>query len=364
MRTFVAMSLSAALVAILAIVLPVRGGGQREKWVPVHTQSASDSRAWPTIVVQPRLSLPLRSSRLSGPRFEAIRAHLNRLVNRHGPRAALAWLQTGMARDTAVLRSCHALAHEIGHAAYFKYRNFAAAMSYQDDLCGSGYVHGVVEARLAGVVNVYSEMVRICAPYAATILSGKCYHGVGHGLMNVTHNDLPLSLRWCDRYPDPNDRIRCYEGVFMENFSTDQQVHSSRYLKPSDPLFPCAQEPERYKGSCYFYAPIYYLNLHYEHYRGALALCDRAPAPYVRTCVTGTGSRIEKQNIDNPGFVERLCATASGTRVDACIDGMVSYALVNYNSVRRAHTLCEHLQAAHRRACLQGVADRRTLFGP
>ncbi|GAC1510776.1 MAG: hypothetical protein NVS2B16_11270 [Chloroflexota bacterium] len=361
---------------LVTIVVPIGGYGV----VLMHSRAwATPSRSRPNVAVAPvmpdlaaKVSTPRarapglvvhRFLRLSDSRFRSIRSHLFALVNRDSPRLALVWLAATMQRDPEVLRSCHALVHEIGHAAYWKYGDFARALIYQDDLCGSGYMHGVVEARLAGVSDVYAELQRICAAYALSRLAGKCYHGVGHGLMNYTHNDVPRSLQLCDNYDLPIVRIRCSEGVFMENFNTDQKAHPSRYLRASDPMYPCPVQTTFYKGTCYYYAPIYYLSLHYEDYAGALRWCTHAEPHFIVTCVTGVGSRIEKQNIANPRFVERMCATAGSSGTGACIDGMVSYYLVNFDSVSKGFSLCRSLQPAHQRACYWAVESRRTLFG-
>jgi hypothetical protein len=88
-------------------------------------------------------------------------------------------------------------------------------MEFQSDICGSGYIHGVIEEHFAHVKDVNTEMFKVCATQ-----EGKCFHGVGHGFMYYTYNDLPQSLQLCDKYTDSFARINCYDGVFMENFAT------------------------------------------------------------------------------------------------------------------------------------------------
>ena len=57
--------------------------------------------------------------------------------------------------------------------------------------------------------------------------------------MFYTANDLPRSLEMCDAFDNAFARTTCSNGVFMENFSADQKLHVSEYLKESDPLYPC-----------------------------------------------------------------------------------------------------------------------------
>ena len=54
--------------------------------------------------------------------------------------------------------------------------------------------------------------------YISTFLLYQCVHGLGHGLMIYSRNDLPYSLRICDGLATAWDRNSCTGGVFMQNF--------------------------------------------------------------------------------------------------------------------------------------------------
>ncbi len=166
---------------------------------------------------------------------------LLRIVQNQDPNVALRELQHRMDKDTYVFKNCHALAHEIGHAGYKKYNDFAVAMSYQDATCSDGYLHGVIEERFVGVTDIFGEMKKVCKNYTA--LAGRCYHGVGHGIMFYTANNLPKALTICKTYTGM-PRGRCYEGVFMENFISGTKAHPSSYLDPKNPMYPCPSEPD------------------------------------------------------------------------------------------------------------------------
>ena len=159
-----------------------------------------------------------------------------------------------METDEALLRSCHPLVHDIGHAAYEKYGDVAEAMKYQNEVCNSGYLHGIIERRFEESDDILADVNSMCDPYRrGSYLGWQCYHGLGHGVMFYTSNDLPRSLEMCDALERDFDRSNCANGVFMENFSADQKLHVSDYLKESDPFYPCAEqerpdllpEPER-----------------------------------------------------------------------------------------------------------------------
>ncbi|HEV7423700.1 MAG TPA: hypothetical protein VGO21_00765 [Candidatus Paceibacterota bacterium] len=278
---------------------------------------------------------------------------LLKIVQKEDPNAALHELQRRMDTDPYVFKNCHAMAHEIGHAGYKKYNDFAVAMSYQDATCSDGYLHGVIEERFAGVTDIYGEMKKVCLNYTA--LAGRCYHGVGHGIMFYTANDLPKALTICGTYAESMPRGRCYEGVFMENFISGTKAHPSSYLDPKNPMYPCPSEPGVYKSYCYFYTPYYFLRLNNNDYTAAIKWCASAEPGYQNICVRGVGSIAMKFSIKDPKSVEKICNTAIGSIKAACIDGMVSYYLTftgNFNKVKK---MCTTLELQNQTACYNGV---------
>jgi len=148
----------------------------------------------------------------------------------------------------------------------------------------------------------------------------------------------------------------------MENFNTDQKLHPSRYLNPDNPFYPCASQPTFYKAICYFYAPIYFLSLRNDDYVGAMRWCQSAPKGYPSACTDGLATRIMKQNINNPKLVEQVCVSGVKKQVNPCIDGMVSYYVVNFNSASSARNMCQKLAPEHRGQCLRSVNARLSLF--
>lgn len=118
-----------------------------------------------------------------------------------------------------------------------------------------------------------------------------------------------------------------------------------------------------YKDSCYFFAPDYYLHLHPNDYVGAVSWCHTAENGFILRCLSGVGSRTIKQNIGSPGFVESVCMHGKTIQqINSCIDGMVSYFLVNYDSVSRANELCGDLKKENQATCFASVNSRSKLF--
>ncbi len=314
-----------------------------------------------TVPLQNNTYIPTKE--LSVEAYTAAKEEFVAMVKMHDPKFALTELREKIKTDDMLLRSCHALTHDIGHAAYEKYGDFGEAMQYQDEICNSGYLHGIIETYFRKSADVFLAMKTVCNAYPlGKYLSWECYHGIGHGLMYYTSNDLPKSLKLCGSYESAFARENCINGVFMENFNTDQKLHPSLFLNKNDPFYPCQEQSLGNKGICYLYAPTYYLSLHKNDYTGALRWCTGAGFAYQYTCISGVGSQAIKENINDPKFVEGICMSGESAWVAPCIGGMVGLYINHSGSLLPAKILCEQLEVSHRRICHRSIEQSATLF--
>ncbi|MEK7520340.1 MAG: hypothetical protein AAB581_03830 [Patescibacteria group bacterium] len=295
--------------------------------------------------------------------YQNVRDFFVAIVKNQDPKIALQQLQEQTTTNDSLLRSCHMLTHDIGHAAYEKYKDFAAAIAYQNDICNSGYLHGVIESHFSTSADFSQAVKTVCNKYPKEkFLSWECYHGVGHGLMFYTDNDLPRSLALCDAYDTDFAKGNCANGVFMENFNSDAKMHPSKFLKPDDPFYPCQEQTPNQKGNCYFYAPEYYLHLHPNDYAGALRWCKTAELPFQQTCAANVGGNTIIQNIHNPKFAEAVCMASSPEQKIPCIEGMVGLYINHHGSLEPARTLCEQLEPHNQQTCRIVIESNSGLF--
>lgn len=278
--------------------------------------------------------------------YEAVRDQVVEKLNQTDPAQALALLQQIVDQHPEIARICHPIAHDLGHAALDKYAyDFKKAVSFQDGVCGNGYLHGVVEHAVLHAPDPEQALHTLCAPE----LDGSCLHGIGHGAMFVADMDLPKALAFCDWFKLTAQRTSCAEGVFMQNFEVDVPgVKNSSWLKASDPMYPCRQQAARYQGPCYYYAPQYYLSLNSDKYSDGLVWCRTADtSAAVASCTMGLGSRIMKYNIDRVAFSEAQCATEKDRALrDVCVRGLTSYYMVHFNDPKAGMRLCAQLTSA------------------
>lgn len=288
--------------------------------------------------------------------FEEFKQYFIDLVPMLGATGALDELEFQLNREEMVFEYCHALAHEIGHSAY-AYYGFEQALLFEEDLCGAGYLHGVVEHFLKDQTDVLLALKTVCVED-----DGVCLHGVGHGLMIYVNNDIPAALAYCDEFESYSAQIHCSEGVFMENFGLDWNLHAHPYLNLEDPLYPCSSQDEKYKNTCYFYAPRFFNRLNEGAYEAAITWCLTAEENYIQDCIRGTGSTMMKYSMDEIERIEEVCNGAPGEYRTFCIRGMTSYFIVNYASAEKGNELCAVLQEDNQKACEDEVLAKTPFY--
>lgn len=290
-------------------------------------------------------------------RYDAVVAETTRLVEKEDARAALDRFREILVSEPELESLCHGVVHEIGHAAYEK-EGFEKALLREDDLCGSGYIHGIVETHLDRVRDIEAALPTICEPDAA-----KCFHGVGHGLMYKLDNDLSKSVELCGRYSEAFQRIQCAEGVFMETYDSETRFHASEYLKEDDPFFACRGLDPVNEGVCAFYATRYFLKLHPREYERAIEWCmNDVPAGPRDACIKGVGDSAMKQNINHPLAVEATCMKVPEDKRHYCVEGLVSYAIVHEAALGKARVLCQLLREENRAACKKAVSQAEAFY--
>ncbi|MDP3778759.1 MAG: hypothetical protein Q8R30_01765 [bacterium] len=164
--------------------------------------------------------------------------------------------------------SCHGLTHDMGLAAYKVFlKNNDSVFTPKVSFCAYGFYHGFMEAFLRTTGDVMKarefcgfvqERLADQAPDAGL----QCFHGIGHGLMDVVVSDkrrwgnehalVAPALEQCEKASEkPEQLYRCASGVFngIANFYISGQFKLS--VRKDDPLWLCNEQPERYKDSCY-----------------------------------------------------------------------------------------------------------------
>jgi cytochrome c553 len=275
-----------------------------------------------------------------------------------GPTKALELLGRDDVTMPAVHSDCHQITHTVGHAGLAYYHgNPAEALAHGLMTCNSGYYHGVIELAFGGAprTKVVRIARRLCTGKAITkndFLLYQCVHGLGHGLMIYSGDDLPFSLRACDRLQTKFTRVSCTGGVFMQNLMPGMLV--SPYLKKSDPLYPCDAVKPRYKYYCYLEATSVILPAVGGDWKKAAAWCRRAETGWVATCFQSFGRDASGTSNYHPAEAIRLCKIA-GDMAGECLYAVARDFANNYAGGKEAAVLCNDAPARYRGRCFEGI---------
>jgi len=293
--------------------------------------------------------------------FDCLEQAFGNLVYDAGPKAALDTLQRTLQTDTAVARDCHRIAHRMGSAALSRFNDrVAPAFIAGSPVCASGYYHGIVERAFLGQPTYKLAVVarQLCNDRqisAQRFLFYQCIHGLGHGLMIYTGYDLPGSLKTCDGLRTGFDRVSCSGGVFMENFNSSYGV-TSKYLRKSDPIYPCNAVAERHKLYCYLLVTANILRVENYDQATTAAACRRSERAWIKTCFESFGRDVSGIAGKSASKALASCRLAKANEGD-CLYG-ASREIVNADAAgQRGGRFCARAPGRHRAHCYEGVGS-------
>jgi hypothetical protein len=273
------------------------------------------------------------------------------ITEQKGVATAFVKLKASYNTDPAVHANCHQLAHVIGRTEADIVNNVDTAYTQGDNFCWSGYYHGVMESIVSkvGVNNLPKDLPSICAPIAAqkpySFYSFNCFHGLGHGIMDVTSSNLFASLEMCDLLTTSWDQQSCYGGVFMENEMDEVNPdHHTVYLKAGQPMYPCTAVADKYKQQCYLMQTSHALRSADENFSTVFAECSNIEQTYVDFCYQSLGRDASGNSNSSVGPTVSNCML--GQTDDAkenCVVGAVKDFISYYHSDTQANNLCEAL---------------------
>jgi cytochrome c553 len=286
---------------------------------------------------------------------------LGNLAYYDGPKVALARFDALSQSDPAVGGGCHQIAHEIGHAALAHYHgNAAKALGDGSMSCWSGYYHGVIERAFGGLPRpkIAATARRLCsgADIRKTLfVAYQCVHGLGHGLMIYSGNDLPFSLRVCNELQTRWDQSSCTGGVFMQNFLPSPMMGmKTKWLKANDLIYPCNAVAERDKTYCYLMVTSRILPQVNYDWRKAVRWCHRSERAWLATCFQSLGRDASGQTQQATRPLLAICKLA-GAMEGECVYGAARDITANDASGRRSGRFCAQAPKAFRSYCFSGI---------
>lgn len=301
--------------------------------------------------------------------FDCYQTYYANLVKNGGVVSAFADLRARYSKDNYVVAQCHPLAHIIGNVAVEKYASVAEAYAHGDSFCWSGYYHGVLEgiAGKMGSAKMFSSLNDICSGIAGkenySFDYYNCVHGLGHGVMALTQDELFQSLSLCDKLTGAWEQQSCASGVFMENVIVDNKNHFTKYLKSDQPLYPCTAVSEQYKNTCFLMQTSYMLKVTNSDFAKVFGLCGQAPEAYRASCYQSLGRDASGRSSSNVTATKNACELGqSFDQKSNCIIGAAKDFVSYFHSDKQATELCSALATDLQKVCTQTVTDYYKTF--
>jgi len=262
---------------------------------------------------------------------------------------------------------CHPLIHSIGRTYAEKSSNVLGAFAEGDPFCWSGYYHGVMEQIVAevGKDNLKSEINKICSGIPGRISFDRynCVHGLGHGLMALTNNEVFRSLDMCNNLRGALVRSWCGTGVFMENVIADGKNHKTKYLNPDQPFFPCPEVNKKYRDECYLGQTSYVLKIINYDFEKVFDMCSEIEEDFRDECYISIGRDASGNTISNAAKTKEICELGkTAEQKQKCIEGAVIDFISYYHSDIKALELCNSLGEEIKPSCLKITREYWSIF--
>ncbi len=294
-----------------------------------------------------------------------MRLYMTRLTETFGSPTAFSSLKKQYAQRPEVVSECHQLTHAIGNAvAKLHQGNIAEAFTSGDSFCWSGFYHGVVEEAifLMGKEKFLSEANNLCSQIEGRDRYSfdyyNCVHGLGHGLMGITDNELFEALPLCDRLNGYWEKNSCYGGVYMENIMVDNRIHFSKYLKKENLMYPCTEVAPQYKEQCYLMQTSYALSETQYNFPYVFSLCRTVDEKFQDTCAQSVGRDASGNSVSNIKITRDRCMLGLDERQQKnCMIGAVKDFISYYHGGIQAEELCRSFPEKFLVECLQVRAD-------
>lgn len=250
---------------------------------------------------------------------------------------------------------CHQTMHYLGSTVYSQTQSLPTSFSYALNNCDNGMYHGIVESFLQknGTAENIPQLIQsLCdegmqnrSLYSQGYLS-LCYHGLGHGLMLFTGNNLEQSLDYCDLVIRDTSN-QCRNAVYMEYTNS----HSSD-TKVID-LQLCNTMPDKHKNYCLNRYGSQSLGNSKENINVARSTCALIPKIYREDCLSGIAEAIRFDQGSTAAATQCKALHEQQDLYSKCIFFAISFfARIDRGGPANVVNFCSFFYAADRKICV------------
>ncbi|OGG79636.1 hypothetical protein A3A39_02315 [Candidatus Kaiserbacteria bacterium RIFCSPLOWO2_01_FULL_54_13] len=278
---------------------------------------------------------------------------------------------------------CHVLGHKLGEAVVAEdpSRWFEIlSRNPPDNLCSSGFLHGVAVARFRAEVLDDEGLEKLISARACESRNSPagewnptpfeqatCYHGLGHLLFFVTDADIPKALSSCEKAVESSDfRRLCREGVFMTMYQPlepdDFLMIERMPMKPGTTTvrYYCAQfARDENEGAC-LRESWPYSRAEIMSGKGIGKFCSGQPnTTEEHRCYESAFSIVGRLSLGSREKALEACGNAPEEWREACY-GRVALAVIEEDALsgRAAVSMCKSTPEEYRMGCMEFIARR------
>lgn len=259
--------------------------------------------------------------------------------------------------------NCHALAHVVGETAGIKLR---VSIPRLFSMCGTGCVYGCVHGMFSGLLKqgkiTKSTITTVCDDNTKLRLTSHdreaCIHGIGHGLADYMHNDIPKAVLYCDSFVSLTDKKLCWDGIFMQLYGPVTVTETIRVL-PADLFVDCREHAQVVRRSC-MQSLLAVQSSVVRDIGYATGVCEGTLSD-LDACI-GDVDAYNEITLESEESIRDQCKHAQ-KEVYSCVDSFIHKVAESANGTEQIEAACNTNGIVYRNECLNYMKKQQLSWG-
>ncbi len=261
--------------------------------------------------------------------------------------------------DRGGINQCHDVAHALGQTAGAYSKDLNKTILECPNICTSGCFHGVVEGAISTGYKILDNIGILCKNKINGVeasTNSDCFHGLGHGVADISGFDLIQSLKYCDLIDSIEGQRNCGAGVIMELYEPSSFDHALLEF-PEDIAKFCGTLWGTYAETCYITAGTHaYIRNNSE--QESVNACISVPSNFVGGCVSALGQNMFFVYQGDYKKLENFCTQLLKNHLKDCYSGVIESSVMSDPLVRKGVEICSSFDIVKSKECFDAIVTR------